>query len=370
MRARILLPVLVAAPLVAVLCRAAPEIPVRVAVVGACTDAPGFTRALLARTPRLRSAAPGEVGRAVQVQIEARGARWVGAVSLDYAPPRTLEAASCDDLVSALSFVAAIALDPAAIGANPPASASSASASSVAATMPAASSTPPSPSAPSAPPRPPVASVASTAPSDAPVPLDPADAMWTLARADRAFVLQRATRSTTAFEVSESVELAHGGAIGGVLSDRIGAGLLSTAPATLSPGVWLSVGRSLTATATSTSGAATLQWTTIAIDGCPLRVALGRGVVMRPCLGLLGGGLHAEGRSVAHPAEADEAWLAARATVRAEVLLLGWLVLGGHVGAELPFFRDQFAFDSEGVQIYRAPWALPFAGLWLAVRIP
>ena len=121
------------APALALLAWAAPAAadtePIRIVfhAPAGCPDEAAFTGQITARTQRARLAAAGEVARTFSVTISpARGARARGKLVID--DPRGPSASravsgTCEEVVSALGLVAALAIDPRASTAPKPLSA-------------------------------------------------------------------------------------------------------------------------------------------------------------------------------------------------------------------------------------------------------
>jgi hypothetical protein len=355
-RARSTLPTLACILLAAAIGRADRDIPVALAVSAPadCADGTSFLASLRARAGRVRAAVDGEVGRAVRVEITRRDAVWMGTVVIADAAPRTLEAATCADAVSALSFVTALALEreeaqrdasapsaPSAPSALPPAAASSvAPASSIAAT----SSIPITTSAVGA--ASPASDVAPSSPPGAPA---------------------QPTRRAP-LEVAAGFDVSSAGTVGSVVMPRVGVGYASRSDALFAPSLQVAFAPGAFARAAPSFGEAQFRWTTATVDACPLRLALGSALLVRPCAGLDAGLLFGEGATVLHPTSSARPWLAARALVRAEVAIGDFLFVGAQLGATLPVVRDTFYMDPGHVTVYRAPWLLPFWGLSLGVR--
>lgn len=91
----------------------------------ACPDALAFFFHVRARTRRVRLAEPGELALLVSVRIEQEGSESVGTLELPATPEqsepfvRQVRAASCEEVVLALSLVLALAYDPDAVQSFP-----------------------------------------------------------------------------------------------------------------------------------------------------------------------------------------------------------------------------------------------------------
>jgi hypothetical protein len=91
---------------------------------------------------------------------------------------------------------------------------------------------------------------------------------------------------------------------------------------------------------------------------CPVRVPVRGPAALRPCLFGEAGVLTGAGVDAPQAASASVAWLAAGASVHAELVAGEWLLLGLEVDGILPAVRDRFYFDPRGVWEHRVP---PFA---------
>jgi hypothetical protein len=81
-----------------------------------CPDTDAFMRQLLARAPRARVALPTEHARKLVARVRPRGRAFEGQLVVRdagaAASERTVHATSCDELVTALSVIAAVVVDP------------------------------------------------------------------------------------------------------------------------------------------------------------------------------------------------------------------------------------------------------------------
>lgn len=355
------------ASLAALHARAEGEVSVRVAVSPgvACADADAFYAAVAARTPRARRAAPGEVGKTLQLEGGPVGARWRGSVIVDGRAPRSVEAATCEDAVAALAFVAALAIDPAARATPIAPSASSSSSSSASAS---ASSPAPSPSASRS-----SAPAPSSAASAPPVVAPPVRASPASASAPPGFGHVDAPPRSPAPGPRPrlAVEAAAGarsvGALGVAFAPVLGLAL-GFGEGTWSPLVRLYAQRGATRTAVSDVGSAEFRWTFAQAELCPLRLG-DDAVALRPCAGFFVGALGAEGRAVVASASATRAWAGALAAIDARVRLLGPLAVGVRLGVEIPFARDRFFLGPDEFELFRSPPLVPFGELGLRADI-
>lgn len=330
----------------------APE-PIRVELKAhaGCPNENAFFSAVQARTSHVRRADAGEAARLFRITIEKAGDESVGTIVLGDAGSRTVKGGTCDEVVSALAFVAAVAVDP-AVALGPPASASttivtSAAPSGVTSVAPSASVTDvmsaPSGSTSStgSPPTAPTASTdvgagAPPFPSEGP-------------RVSAGVGVAAFGANAPGLVAYTPFYLQVHEALGGVLS----------------PAGRLSIARGSGGTVPTGVGTASFRWTIAQLDVCPLRFPLLATLGVRPCLGIEGGSLSAEGETTT-PRSDTRLWLAARLLVRVEWVVFDTVVVDAFGGIAAPFVRDRFVFDPS-TPVYRAPAAYPMFGASLGV---
>ena len=304
---------------------------VRVVVssTGGCTDASRFFTALALRSDKiaLDPASPDSV----EVEVDATGAGATGRLVVrqkgQESAPRSLEGASCDEVVRALSLVAALAFDPEA-RLDPP---------RVAPVAPAS----PAPLAPTPP-------VRTRGASPSPV--------------SAAYRMGVGGGATGLGLGGESVSL---GALGFVELARDAPGL--------SPVFRLGFARA-SATSSTTSAtfglvAADLALTLVRASGCVARLDFGLGVRVRPCLGLEAGALDATPRAPVVGASRSTPWLGVGPSVRMEWEIGRYLFVEAEGAVTFPLVRDELGAEPR-VMIYRAPVVVPSAGFGAGARFP
>jgi hypothetical protein len=331
--------VLVAASVVA-------DSPVPVHVVysaaGGCPSEASFVNQLRTRTARVRPVA--DDGRALVLLVRAgrAGARFVGSLALRGSDGtethREIEAATCDEVVSGLALIAAVAVDPAILApTNPPAAiAGSDAAMSEASANPGAE--------------------------------DSAAASETAADAGPA---NEAARSEVRSEIASTPSAAwHFGAGAGVgVFDAPAPTLLLVVPLFavvdapaddwFSPSARLRVERgawSLGSTPSQPTVAIAL--TSGSLDLCPVAVRVAP-LRFEPCVRVQGGALDVSGLNVTPSRTSTRLWLAAGAVARARWLTWGRLSLEGEMAAVAPLIRDRF-YTEPATTVYRPPvlgWA-------------
>jgi len=289
-----------------------------------CPDEAAFTGQIMARTQRARLAAPGEVARTFSVIITpAGGARSRGKLVID--DPKGPSASrsvsgTCDEVVSALGLVAALAIDPHA------------------STAPKLPPAPPSAPPPSAPPRPreplpppprydalpwwgPISEPLPVIPDPAPPP------RWRLAWGFHAGGAS-AVAPGLARTLGGFVEVALDG--GGVLSPAFRLGMLQadSGAVVVAPGE-----------------AARLALAAARVEGCPVRLAPVSWLSFHPCIFFEGGALQASGTArVSSVPSTTRPWAepGVSARVAGEVVGRAFLEVEGGVG--FPLVRDTFYF--------------------------
>jgi hypothetical protein len=318
---------------------------------GACPDGDAFFGAVRARTEKARPATSGEAARTLKVTVaeEARGSRGtlaiVAADGASSTSVREVRAATCDDVVSALALVAALAIDPearttpVALAPAPAPSASSAPPSdagapdaappSSASTAPSASSPPSAPAPPSPPPTP--RSTPPESPPGKPISLGFEVGLG----AEGSTVL--ATRP--AFSVLVGLDLAR---------DSL-----------FSPAFTLRASRSLAGTAATSAGSASFVFSSVALEPCPLRVRLTEGVALLPCARIAVGYVDAAGSGITTPANATRLWGDVGAHARLNLAIGRFLSLDLHGGARVPLSRDRYYVEPDAT-VYEIP-AVTFA---------
>jgi hypothetical protein len=323
------------------------------AAVVECPGQDVFVSQVLARTARARLAEPGEVGRTFVIAIRMEASEFRGVLTV--ATPtgetslREVNAERCDEVVSALALVAALAIDPQAVTTPlpPPAPA-----------PPPSSSTPapvllPEPAPPFiAPPLPPAPVVVAPAPPPAPLPLPPPPS-WHLAVGAQGDVVYGVAPDLVAAPRGY-LEIDHAGA-------RLGLSVVG----------WPS------RVEDTDLGDATITWVAARVEGCPTSLTGATLIGLWPCAALDAGVLVGTGHG-----KTDETNLVGRTSTRswlaADLLLRLTLEPGDSLqirlegGAALPILRPEFVFQQGTVEerIHEVPVVGAFAGLGAGVRLP
>jgi hypothetical protein len=296
-----------------------------------CPDAREFQRGIDARVGKApRDAAARELRR-LSVRIELRDDGFTGflrAQDVDGSETsRQVSVSTCNELVEALAFLAALAMG---VAADP---------------MLAATATPEAPPAVTPPP------VAKASASHSP-PFHP----WRFEAGGEA-AMTGLVGPGVRFLPEPFIEVRHdvtsNGARTGWLSavrlsfDRVGS-------STLGPAM---------------GGTATLTLTAGRLDACPLRVPFPGRLSIAPCVGVRVGILEGTGNNIIHASQQAKGWLSVDAMARFEWEALDWLVFEGQGGPIAPLFRYEYYFGPNKT-LYNVPAIGGFAGLGAGVRFP
>lgn len=306
-----------------------------------CPGRSEFVSQLLARTRRVRLAAPEVAARPVQVSIRAEPGGFVGRLKLatEFArrAHREFRGQDCSAVTATLALAVALAFDPdAKLG-----------------PLPIAKPTHRRVPKPSAKPKP-------AAPrfrrESRPEPL-------------RAHPQAPWQHSSWRFGAGIEANLGFGLAPTALLAPRLYAELERQAR-----GPWAFEGRLSLLQAKSGSvsagpGRARLTWTAARAEACPYRLALGTGASLRPCAFVEAGALHGQGAGVSFPRQSTLLWLAPGVLVRVQQELFGTLVLDLEGGAFAPLNRAKFYFEPASL-IYQNPPVGAELGLGVGFLLP
>lgn len=316
---------------------------------GACPDGDAFFGAVRARTEKARPATSGEAARTLKVTVaeEARGSRGtlaiVAADGASSTSVREVRAATCDDVVSALALVAALAIDPEA-RTTPVALAPAPSSSALFAPDAGVND--------AAPPPAPSASVSSSArppnvPAPPPTPSAPPP--------------REAPEPAPDKPVSLGVEVGLGAEGSTVLATRPAFSLLLgldvARDSLFSPALTLRASRSLAGTAATSAGSASFVFSNVALEPCPVRFRLTEGVALLPCARLAIGYVDAAGSSITTPSSATRLWGDVGAHARLSLAISRFLSLDFNGGLRVPLSRDRYYVEPDAT-LYEIPAVL------------
>jgi hypothetical protein len=332
-----------------------------------CPDAEAFVKDVHARTTRFEIVESGDGLRSFAVRIVARGDRFLGEMRvLDRGGEltvRTMIAAHCDEVASALAFVTSISIDPKASATQPPSPRPPPSSSEPDPTTPAtatasASASPVSPAADAMafpPPAP------AGAPSDRPG--EPAEA------APVGQTQHRWRRNGWHLTAGAAASVQALSAPGAVVGDSLFLGIARDTEQPFAPEARISVWHASTANLDAAPGHADLTWTLARAEACPMRWPARGAFDVRPCVEADVGALSAVAVGVPHAQSRTRPWAALGALARVEWVPFEPLVLGAELSLSAPLVREVFYVAPVPV-VYQAPEVVAEGGLALGVRFP
>lgn len=286
-----------------------------------CSSADAFFESVRARTARVTPAEPSQRAALLEVRLERSAGGMRGELRLRLedgsVSTRSVEGASCEALVEALSLTAALALE-------------SAPAEPVAAPVSEPTVTP--------------AASASERERDENAPVAES-------RVERSSRWRAELGAQAALARLVAPHLNVGGAVAGRLrlerpgrfSPTLGAALLHT-----DNGLFES------------SRHAAMRLTGASLSLCPLRWR-GARLALEPCAQLLGARLQAEGRDLAEARRVTRSWWGAGALLRGSVALSSTWQLGAEAGVLLPLVERRFVALPSEASLGATPAAAPFA---------
>ncbi|AKV03919.1 Type II/IV secretion system ATP hydrolase TadA/VirB11/CpaF, TadA subfamily [Labilithrix luteola] len=309
---------------------------------------------VLARTSNARSATAGEAAREFRVHIEQRDGTLNGTLLVpgeSNGTPmqhREVTSSNCADLVEALGFFIALAIDARASAPAP---------------RPAPSLAPPPPPPPPAPLPP---TPASLAPGAEPRPTPPPTRVMEAAQA--VVTRARAQRSSLVLGVGAGGVLATGIAPHAAIGSRLSAhAALEASDASLfAPALSISAVTTTTVTDKTVLGGLALRWSALEGVFCPIAI-VSRFAVLRPCALFEWGVLRGDGAGIPNAQRNDAPWLAVGTLGRAELPLGYGLHLDVEAGVAAPLVRQRFDFTS-GATAFSTPALGARAALALAAR--
>ena len=335
-----------------------------------CSGSDAFYEGVLSRMQQAHRAAPGEDAVRLGVRLTRVGSKVRGQLRLIDAPgdadTRTVDGATCDEVVEVLSLTAALALawKPSPRPAPPPrpvptpvaprVSATGAKSGTSAATASAAAS--PATSAPPAP----APEVTAEPPEQPPPPAPPPSDVVTnpppppVDSSERRLRVVLGARGVAAGVISPSVSF--GGAVdvrvGKLDADGIGPSLGAS---------FMYVPNDLLTTADD----ARVRWIAVGVTGCPGWSA-GRVASIEPCAQVIAGSLDATGLGVTNPQSASRSWVSVGALLRVAARLGGGFSLELDAGLSLPLVERRFIFTTPERTVGETPTIAPIVGLGIA----
>jgi hypothetical protein len=359
--------------------------PIRIDVraVATCSDDESFFAQVQGRTANARRARTGEEARTFRVGVTHDGTRFVGHLTIiengKTSRAREVSASSCEDVISALALVTALAIDPNALAAPaPPVS------PSVAAPVAAPAASTPSPGSPPTLPAAPTVSVPVSVPSP-PSQTDPAPAPAAREPAPQSpppavtasgtgpTPRDRAPARSSASAPKESRPSWMLGALFDVLAigtpvPRAGIGIRRTWESGASASLAVSAASGYRPAQTGPGGAR-LLWATATLDACPVRWALPRSIELSPCIPVEAGVFVVSGDGVPSASTQPRPWFSVGALARLEIPLGGRVVAEARGGVSAPLIRDTFYFRPSN-DVYQPPFIVGWGGIAAEIIFP
>jgi hypothetical protein len=355
--------------------------------IGIAYDAPAgcpaeatFLREVAGRMSRTSTGGPGERARTLHVVVSRRGPGFTGKLWIEEkgtsSTPRAVTGPACADVVSALSLIAAVAVESKAAATaaqNPETTLAPEGTSGVSNTESApteAAGTPQNTVQPNREPiaKPPARGLATSA-SSAPDAMGgnlPARDQEVRSKPSPAQTLVSARpvrlEAGAQIELSSLADLVVAGRVFGELE-------IDGFAEIWAPSFRLALARSLDNDRHPSVGSATLTFTEASLEACPVRANIAASVAVRPCAGASGGVLQAQGKGVDGAQLHTVPWATVFAHGRLAWRPLRLLAVEADVGALAPLRRDSFVFDPN-VPVYRAPPLAIAARLGFGMRFP
>lgn len=367
----------------------APErVRIRFSAPQGCPDSAAFMRALAQRTGRFRRAGDSEEARTLIATITHEDATFFGRLATQTpgkaSSERSVTGKTCDDVVTVLAFMTALAIDPSA---SPRGSQAVRPASSHPATAPAESSEralAPAPAEPSTPERPAARAATPSPPpaSGARVPEAPR------ARTPDAPARERpATEDNAADATSGADSPPRWGWSAGVTGETsLGlwpttgwGGLLfveTAAPGRSRLGPVLRAGVSVNQSLDrlSNGAEARFQLATLVLEGCPLRLLfLDSALAAHACLDVHVGALRAQGRGLDRAAKTTDAWLDLGPLARVRVAITRRIFVEGQGMLVMPLRRLEYDVYYAGpaaaaTTVHTVPWLGALVGIGMGYQ--
>ena len=308
-----------------------------------CPDAAGFMRSLRERTSRFRQAATDEPVRRFLVRVTASASAFAGRLEIRNPDGstafRSVDAAVCDEVASALALMTALAIDPDALT----------SGTKAAAKRP-GEPAPESAGGPAGRPAPAAAAAVTAKPPRAPeAPSEP----WRWSAG---------VKGHLTFAVSPSL-----GGGGDLFVD-------AEAPAASRLGPAVRVGIFLNQSTVKLPGVvARFRWAAAAVEACPTRLGVAPlRLTAHPCLAIRLGVLQGEGREISHPEAKVSLWTDAGPLLRLRFSATARLLVEAQAALLLPLHRPTFEVSdvSAGTttRVYAVPRIGGSVGLGVAYR--
>jgi hypothetical protein len=324
-----------------------------------CPGSEAFAAAVRAQTKSATLTTEGEGTPGISVRIARKGSQLEGRLAIEEpgreASVREVTATTCEEVVSALALMTALAIDAdlEARPSGPPAAPPTAAAAATKNPPPKAQTPPPAPEKEQQhqhhKSRAPQRTTPAVAPRKRPIPPS-SHARWELGAHAGAF---GALAPNLAWGAVSFLDRSTWNTTGAAWSLRLGLALAESA----------SVGLA--------EGSATFRWIVARASACPLAVAAGP-LTARPCFGLDAGTLRGlgSGEQIQQPLEQTRGWIAGTGLGRLQLHLGEGVYLEVEGGFTLPFIRDRFVFLEPSRDIHAVPPLSGFTTAGLGVVLP
>jgi hypothetical protein len=333
-----------------------------------CSSADAFYAGLLTRMGHARRAAPGEDAVHLGVRLTRLGTKVRGELRMMDGPgdgdTRRVDGESCDAVVEVLSLTAALALVAQPPHATPPPAPPPRTPAP--SRSPSSSPNPSTAPSPEAPPKPPESTPAPEAPRP-PEPPRPPDA-------DKPPEIEKPRPPPpehlgTRFRIGLQAVAADVNVITNSMNVGGGVGVRIERHAEGRPRASLGLTFLYASNdLVQTPEAISLQWTALAVSGCP-PFSLGRIVTLQACAQAIGGWLTASGRGISNPGSSRRAWWSVGALLRASAHLGGGFALELEAGATVPLVERQFYVDTPDTTVGKTPTVAPLIALGLSLAL-
>jgi hypothetical protein len=347
-----------------------------------CENGAQFLARVRARAPRVRLSRPSERARMFVVEIEQRGGRAFGRLTVrnpeGRQTVREIEAKDCTEAVDALALIVALAVNPRAAEMPPTAVNPRTAEAPTGVTPSATEAPPPSPTSPSA-------EAPRAAPTAAPQTEPSAAAPAARVNAPTASAQTPASSPESPADVQAGGTDSEGASrwafraglsgwgIGAIapaplLGARAGGEMVHLASQVLAPSFRISGGYTTHAGFVVDGGTAHFEYGGANLELCPIRLPATGSLLLRPCAMADIGLIFARGTDALNARGEDRPWLALGGGGRLEWALGRRVALDLDVGCTFPVWRDRFLFGPRA--FHRVGLASGVVALGLVVRIP
>ncbi len=313
--------------------------PIRITFSAApgCPAEADFTGQIRARTARARLAEGSEPARTFRVDVSPTRAGFRGRLAIEdpsgSSAIREVSGTSCEEVLSALGLIAALAIDPkASTAAKPPPAPVTAPVTAPATAPATVTATTPAPVVVPVP-----ASAPVFVPAPSPFPPLPLP-VWLPPYVEAPPRWRPGLGAHAAAFFAIAPEAAPGVLVFGELA--------RTGGAAFSPALRLGLELARSPTLRIPTGTAAFSLVAGRLEACPTRLTAGS-LSLLPCLALEAGALRAGGTGTTYSTSVDRPWVTAGLAARAEIAVSRWISLEAQGALTLPFIRDSFYLEPD-----------------------